>query len=109
MEVCEECKSKGKLYDAILDGKIKRLCERCIMINRAIKIEKPKIIALPEEKRLSVRERLSEMAGIKENESSKPIKLDFKIESTKHIKIRDLIELKKKMEEEQEKEKPNEK
>lgn len=64
-EICEECGHKDILVSAIVNGKLKRICHRCVIANNAIVIKKPKEIAIKEPQRKSVKEILNEMSGIK--------------------------------------------
>lgn len=63
-EECEECLAKDFLVDAIIDGRQKRICQRCVIANNAIVLKKP--LATQQEKidRPSVRDVMFRASGI---------------------------------------------
>jgi len=63
-EECEECLTKEFLVDAIVDGRLKRICRRCLIANNAIEIKKPGPIELDIYTRPSVKDVLFRASGI---------------------------------------------
>src|SRR4030042_1002023 len=88
MERCVRCNVKGdevRLFDAIYEGRMGNLCERCSIIENIPIIKKPGTSQLREsEKDLKVYNRMKELAGIK----------DFKKEDTffREDRLRELNE-----------------
>lgn len=95
-EECEECLHKSFLVDAIIDGKQKRICQRCVMASGAIILRKPNPIQLEAMNRPSVREAIFRASGM----MPKPLQA-----SSAQVKLEDLREryeeTKKKKQEEQ--------
>lgn len=60
---CDECSSQSILYNAIVDGKTKKLCKHCLNSSNAIEIKKPKKISI-QTGRPSVKEILMKMSGL---------------------------------------------
>jgi|GEM_PF-3190958 len=63
-EECEECLARDFLVDAIVDGKQKRICRRCVIANNAIELKKPNAIQLDAIHRPSVRDAMFRASGI---------------------------------------------
>ncbi|MFA5259538.1 MAG: hypothetical protein WC979_04625 [Candidatus Pacearchaeota archaeon] len=71
MEICARCGISEdiiKLYDAIYEGQMARLCERCVIIENLPVIRQPNAIQVREsEKGVGVYERMRKIAGLPEN------------------------------------------
>lgn len=71
MEICIRCGISEdiiKLYDAIYEGQMSRLCERCIIIENLPVIKQPNVNQLRESERgIGVYERMRRMAGLKDD------------------------------------------
>ena len=75
MSICESCHEEKQLVDAIVDGRIERICTDCVFLNRAVVIQRPSREKLERlEKTFSVRERLEETSGFKEMQRAKSMK-----------------------------------
>lgn len=102
VEECEECSNQDVLYDAILDGKAKRLCKKCLITSDAIEIKKPKKINEQISGRPSVREMLMKMSGLKKEKEMPDLKEGLEPSSDKsEITLNDLIERKRQKDKEQ--------
>jgi len=75
MEICARCGISEdiiKLYDAIYEGQMAKLCERCVIIENLPVIRQPNALQIKESERgVGVYERMRKMAGLKED-SRKP-------------------------------------
>lgn len=95
VEECEECSNQDVLYDAIQDGKAKRLCKKCLITSDAVEIKKPKKINEQTSGRPSVREMLMKMSGLKKEKEMPNLKEGLGHSSDKlKITLNDLIERK---------------
>lgn len=70
MEVCVRCKTNGnqiRLFDAIYDGKMSSICERCAIIENIPIIRKPGVSQIKEsQKNIGVYERMKRLSGYKD-------------------------------------------
>ncbi|UZE94000.1 MAG: hypothetical protein IB618_00270 [Candidatus Pacearchaeota archaeon] len=71
-EECEECGYRGVLVSAVIDGKLKKICQRCVIANPVILIKKPLDVREEDIPRRSVHEILEEMSGFKPKPLEKP-------------------------------------
>ena len=94
VEECEECSNQTILYDAILNGKGKRLCKKCIATTGAIEIKKPKKIDIQTNKRPSVKQILMKMSGLDKEKESHNLKvgLDLSKSSADEVTLNDIME-----------------
>ncbi len=99
-EECEECGNKGVLINAIIDGRMKRVCNRCINSTNAIIIKKPQNVKIEEVPRRSVHEILEQMSGIKPKPIKKPV-AEIKLEDLRQ-RYEEMKEKRKKLQEEKE-------
>ncbi len=74
-EECEECGYKDVLFNAIIDGRQKRICNRCVIANGAIVLKKPVDVKIEEVPRRSVKEIMAELSGIKPRPLEKPVQM----------------------------------
>lgn len=91
---CEECFNQDILYDAILNGRAKRLCKKCLITSGAIEIKKPKPISI-QTGRPSVKEILIKMSGLNKEKEPPNLKEGLSKDSIEGITLNDLIERKK--------------
>ncbi|MEM4152613.1 MAG: hypothetical protein QXK80_00620 [Candidatus Pacearchaeota archaeon] len=77
-EECEECLTKDFLVDAIVDGKAKRICNRCVIANNAIVLKKPSHINIEKMEKTTVSDVMRRLTGImpKRIERPQPVKLE---------------------------------
>ncbi|MCL6500662.1 MAG: DUF1682 domain-containing protein [Candidatus Pacearchaeota archaeon] len=74
-EKCEECGYKDVLFNAIIDGQQKRICNRCVIANGAIVLKKSADVKIEEVPRRSVREIMEELSGVKPRPLEKPARM----------------------------------
>ena len=71
MVICEICKVNGnevRLFDAIYEGRMNTLCERCSIVENIPLIKKPDSSQLKESETLRVSEKMKQLSGIREPE-----------------------------------------
>lgn len=72
METCTRCRISGnevRLFDAVYEGRMELLCERCSIIENAPIIKKPDSSQLKEsEETIGVYDRMKQLAGIRDQE-----------------------------------------
>ena len=94
VETCIRCNVEGnevRLFDAIYEGRMCNICERCSIIENIPIIKKPEISQLREsEKGEKVYERMRRLSGIKEQEQEKTF---FKEDKLKTLDNNPLLEL----------------
>ncbi|MCX8194356.1 MAG: coiled-coil domain-containing family 149 protein [Candidatus Pacearchaeota archaeon] len=71
-EECEECGYRDVLFDAIIDGQARRICNRCVIANCAIVLKKPADVKIEEVPRRSVSEIMASLSGVKPRPLEKP-------------------------------------
>lgn len=78
MEECEECLARDFLINAIVDGRQKRICQRCVIANDAIVLKKPANVNLEKIERETVSDVMKRLTGIapKRIERPQPVKLE---------------------------------
>jgi ribosome-binding protein aMBF1 (putative translation factor) len=84
MERCTRCHVDGeevRLYDAIYEGRINKICERCSIIENVPIIKKPNTAQLKEsEQGVGVFERMRRLSGIKDPQKEETFFRDDKLE-----------------------------
>ncbi len=83
MEKCVMCSVSGekvRLFDAICDGRMERVCERCSIIENVPIIKKPEASQLKEaEKGFAVYKRMRRLSGMKDAEEEKTFFIEDKL------------------------------
>jgi len=83
MEKCFRCGINGgevRLFDAICDGRMERVCERCSIIENLVIIKKPGASQLKEsEKGSVVYKRMRKLSGMKDSEGEKTFFIEDKL------------------------------